>query len=99
MRLFKRESRRGFLKQAVGLLAATRLVGRATEVAGADPLEVPPWMKGPGSGFNPYGAPSKHESKVTRTFMRAQPGTTGSGAIRTPLEALEGTITPSGLHF
>ena len=29
----------------------------------------------------------------------SQPGTTGSGASRTPLEALEGMITPSGLHF
>jgi len=56
-------------------------------------------MKAPGAGFSPYGAPSKYESKVTRTLMRSQPGTTGSGAIRTPLEALEGTITPSGLHF
>ena len=29
----------------------------------------------------------------------SQPGTDGSGASRTPLEALEGMITPSSLHF
>ena len=43
--------------------------------------------------------PAKYESKVTRTLIRSQPGTTGSGASRTPLEALDGMITPSGLHF
>jgi sulfane dehydrogenase subunit SoxC len=97
---FSRVSRRGFLQRAAGLLAATGLLARGTEaIAAGDPPEVPPWMKAPGAGFSPYGAPSKHESKVTRTFTTAQPGTTGSGAIRTPLEALEGTITPSGLHF
>jgi sulfane dehydrogenase subunit SoxC len=36
---------------------------------------------------------------VTRTLIRSQPGTTGSGASRTPLESLDGMITPSGLHF
>src|SRR5437899_12905766 len=56
-------------------------------------------MKSPGAGFNQYGVPSKHESKVTRTLIRSQPATTGSGAARTPLEALDGTLTPSGLHF
>jgi sulfane dehydrogenase subunit SoxC len=91
-------ARRRFLGWSIGMLAATGLL-RGKEAAAADPPEVPPWMKSPGAGFNDYGAPAKYESKVTRTFGRSQPGTTGSGAIRTPLEALEGTITPSGLHF
>jgi sulfane dehydrogenase subunit SoxC len=93
-------ARRGFLKRSIALLAAQGLIsGRAKDADAAEPLEVPPWMKSPGAGFNDYGVPAKYESKVTRTFGRSQPGTTGSGAIRTPLEALEGTITPSGLHF
>jgi sulfane dehydrogenase subunit SoxC len=93
-------ARRGFLKRSIALLAARGLIsGRAKDADAAEPLEVPPWMKSPGAGFNDYGVPAKYESKVTRTFGRSQPGTTGSGAIRTPLEALEGTITPSGLHF
>jgi sulfane dehydrogenase subunit SoxC len=97
---FSRVSRRGFLRRAAGLFAATGLLARGTGASAAgEPPEVPPWMKAPGAGFSPYGGPSKHESKVARTFTTAQPGTTGSGAIRTPLEALEGTITPSGLHF
>jgi sulfane dehydrogenase subunit SoxC len=36
---------------------------------------------------------------VQRTGIGSQPGTTGSGASRTPLERLDGMITPSGLHF
>jgi len=74
-------------------------MARRQEALAAEPPEVPTWMTSPGAGFNEYGAPSKYESKVTRTFGRSQAGTTGSGAIRTPLEALDGTITPSGLHF
>jgi sulfane dehydrogenase subunit SoxC len=31
--------------------------------------------------------------------VNATPGTTGTGGSRTPLEALEGIITPSSLHF
>src|SRR5262249_52340691 len=93
-------ARRGFLKRSIALLAASGLISRTAKDAGAaEALEVPPWMKSPGAGFNDYGAPAKYEGKVTRTFGRSQAGTTGSGAIRTPLESLEGVITPSGLHF
>ena len=46
-----------------------------------------------------YGGPAKYESKVIRTLIQSKPGTTGSGASRTPIEALDGMITPSGLHF
>jgi sulfane dehydrogenase subunit SoxC len=92
-------ARRRFLEWSIGLLAASGVMTRRQEASATEPPEVPPWMKSPGAGFTDYGVPAKYESKVTRTFGRSQPGTTGSGAIRTPLEALEGTITPSGLHF
>src|SRR5881409_3667408 len=93
-------SKRRFLKRSVALLGASGLVtSRSKKAAAFEPPDVPPWMKSPGAGFNEYGVPSKHESKVTRTLIRSQPGTTGSGAARTPLEALDGTLTPSGLHF
>ena len=52
-----------------------------------------------GAPLSPYGSPAGFEREVTRTLIRSQPGTTGAGASRTPLEALEGIITPSGLHF
>ena len=94
------ESKRRFIKRGVGLLAAgglTAVNGKHAEAV--EPPEVPPSMKVPGAGMGEYGAPAKYESKVTRTFIRSQPGTIGSGASRTPLESLEGMITPSGLHF
>ena len=80
---------------AVGGLAA----GAPGTARAAGPPETPPWMHYPGAPFTTYGGPAKYESKVMRTLIRSQPGTTGSGASRTPLEMLEGTITPSGLHF
>jgi sulfane dehydrogenase subunit SoxC len=88
--------RRIFLSQAIALLGAGTALPAA---AAASPSEVPPWMRVPGAGMSGYGAPSKHEDKVLRTGIVSQPGTTGSGASRTPLERLNGTITPSGLHF
>ncbi len=54
---------------------------------------VEPSMRIPGAGFSPYGQPSAHESKVGRIFASA-PGTTGTGASRTPLHLLDGMITP-----
>jgi sulfane dehydrogenase subunit SoxC len=93
-------SKRGFLKRIAGLLAASGVTAIGpTRGGAAEPPEVPSWMKAPGTGMREYGTPAKYESKVTRTAIRSQPGTTGSGASRTPLEALDGVITPAGLHF
>jgi len=94
------ESKRSFIKHSVGLIAAGGLVaGAAKHAETVEPPEVPASMKAPGAGLGEYGSPAKYEGKVTRTLIRSQPGTTGSGASRTPLESLEGMITPSGLHF
>ena len=93
------ESKRNFIKQSVGLLAASGLAASARPAGAVEPPDIPPSMKAPGAGMGEYGSPAKYESKVTRTLIRSQPGTTGSGASRTPLESLEGMITPSGLHF
>jgi len=67
-------------------------------VAAAGELAVEPWMRELGSPFVGYGQPSRFEAKVVRVFATA-PGTTGTGASRTPHHLLNGTITPSGLHF
>src|SRR5215471_8153188 len=94
------ESKRRFIRQGVGLFAVGGLVAAAEQRTEAvEPPEIPPSMKAPGTGMGEYGSPAKYESKVTRTLIRSQPGTTGSGASRSPLESLEGMITPSGLHF
>jgi sulfane dehydrogenase subunit SoxC len=93
-------TRRGFLTRSAAAVGAAGLAAVTPGAASAtDPPDTPPWMKAPGSAMSEYGVPSKFESKVTRTFIRSQPGTTGSGASRTPLEALDGMLTPNGLHF
>src|SRR5919106_1778181 len=92
--------RRFFLKQGIALLGAGGLAAvSATPANAADPPHMPPWMQFPGAGMSGYGSPAKYESKVIRTLIQSRPGTTGSGASRTPIEALDGMITPSGLHF
>ena len=55
-------------------------------------------MKVPGAPFVPYGQPSRFEENVVRTWTTV-PGTTGTGASRTPHHLLNGMITPNGLHF
>ena len=85
--------RRLFLQGGAAALAgATLLTARAA------PPEVPAWMKTPGAPMRGYGERSPHEARVQRT-VNATPGTTGTGGSRTPIEALEGIITPSSLHF
>ncbi len=85
--------RRLFLQGGAGALAgATLLTARAA------PPEVPPSMKAPGTPMRAYGERSPHEASVQR-IVGATTGAAGTGASRTPLEALEGIITPSSLHF
>ena len=92
--------RRIFLKDGLILLGASSLAAvSSTSARAGEPPEVPPWMQSPGSPFSGYGAPSQYESHVVRDRIRSKPGTTGSGASNTPLEALNGMITPNGLHY
>jgi sulfane dehydrogenase subunit SoxC len=89
-------NRRIFLEGALAAGAATA----GASAAAAQPLAVEPWMKTPGAGFEPYGQPSKFESKVVRVIPTPpNPATQGVGTARTPLHLLDGIITPSGLHF
>jgi sulfane dehydrogenase subunit SoxC len=62
--------------------------------------EVPPWMKTMGTPMRNYGSPSSFEKAVQRPFASGYASVTpGAGSSRTPHQSLEGTITPSGLHF
>ena len=89
----------GLLDRRIFLAGGAALAaGTAGTAAQAEPLAVDPWSKVPGTGFAPYGQPSHFESKVGRIFASA-PGTTGTGASRTPLHLLDGMISPNGLHF
>ncbi len=92
--------RRIFLAHGVALIGAGGLtVLSASPASAVDPPTIPPGMRAPGAGMSGYGSPAKYEAAVQRTGISSQPGTTGSGASRTPLERLHGIITPSGLHF
>ncbi len=90
--------RRLFLKNGVAAMGAAGLQFMTAKTAAAAPPEVPPWMQVPGAGMSGYGTRSRHEEYVQRTFG-ALPGTVGAGSSRTPLEHLEGVITPGALHF
>lgn len=76
------------------------LAGGATLLsASASGVEREAWSRAPGGPLGEAGEPSPHEAHVMRTGIRSQPGTTGVGSSRTPLEHLDGIITPSRLHF
>jgi sulfane dehydrogenase subunit SoxC len=84
--------RRFFLKAGV----ASSAVLLSAQACSADR---PVWMRGPGAPMSGSGAPSDHEAHLQRTAISTQAGTTGAGASRSPLELLDGIITPSRLHF
>jgi sulfane dehydrogenase subunit SoxC len=88
----------GLLHRRLFLTSGAAVAGLTFMTANAAPPDVPPWMKAPGIGMRAYGERSAHETGVQRA-VGATPGTTGTGSSRTPLEALEGIITPSSLHF
>jgi sulfane dehydrogenase subunit SoxC len=90
----------GAFGAVVGGLGASGLAG-AVEVARADAgADRPTWMRAPGAPMRGYGSPSPREQHVMRHIQRRYGATApGAGASLTPLHALEGTLTPSGLHF
>ncbi len=91
-------NRRALLRGALlgaGIAAASAGVVDAQDITGAD---APEWMKTPGRSFSAYGTPSKWAEKVQR-ILAVAPGRPGTGVSRTPLQLMEGTITPAGLHF
>lgn len=60
----------------------------------------PEWMTVPGAPFRAYGARAPQERDVVREILQPYEDIApGAGVSMTPLEDLEGTITPNGLHF
>ena len=61
---------------------------------------LPDSMKTPGAIFRGYGKPAGAESSVQRIILQPYGDLApGAGIAMTPLQSLEGTITPNGLHF
>lgn len=77
-------------------LASTGAAGAAASERVGD--AAPAWMKTPGAPLSDYGERAPSQAKIER-IVGARPEFPGSGSSRTPLQALEGTITPAGLHF
>jgi sulfane dehydrogenase subunit SoxC len=92
-------ARRRFLMQgaaaAAGVLAGGR--ARANEAA---PPGIPEWMKVPGAdvGSQTYGLPSRFEGGVIRNVPKGLTQHT-SASSRTPLQDLDGILTPNGLFY
>src|SRR5580658_9209693 len=94
-------SRRSFLR--AGAAAGGILLGRTTFAAAGDdaPPAEPDWTKsiGPGVDDRPYGVPSKFERDVIRRDVPWLTATSQSSVSFTPLQNLQGIITPNGLFF
>ncbi len=90
--------RRRFLHAAVAGGVAVLPAAARAEPADLAALADPPWMREPGAPFRNYGQPSVHERQVIR-WISANTGIASNGVSWCPLHELEGTITPSGLHF
>jgi len=61
---------------------------------------LPESMRIPGAIFRGYGKPAGAESSVQRIILQPYGDLApGAGVAMTPLQSLEGTITPNGLHF
>ncbi|MEO8714592.1 MAG: sulfite dehydrogenase, partial [Acetobacteraceae bacterium] len=73
---------------------------QAAAEGGNIPPKIPEWMKAPGApvGSELYGTPSPFESKVVRNVPKDQ-AQYFSSASRTPLQDLDGIITPNGLFY
>jgi len=81
---------------AGGVVATTALAQAGAPMAAS--VGEPKWMLEMGGPFTPYGVPASSQGTVQRIVNKVE-GFDRGGSSRTPLEQLEGTITPAGLHF
>jgi len=88
--------RRAFFKGGAALAAAMSGYSLSKHAA-AEPLEEAEWMRTIGRDVPAYGQPSPMEGEVVGSLVRRSWG--GVGNRRTPHHLLNGTLTPSGLHF
>ncbi|GJD54288.1 sulfite dehydrogenase [Methylobacterium dankookense] len=96
--------RRHVLGRGLALVGGAVVGNAAAEKAAAEsaaaPPDVPEWMKAPGAdvGSEPYGSPSRFERDLIRNIPKSLPQYT-SASSRTPLQDLDGIITPNGLFY
>jgi len=90
-------NRRALLGQGIAVAGALGTAGTATGAA-AEALKDEPWSLEFGSTIPAVQTPSKYEKNVVRTLSNPQ-GEFRNSHARTPHHLLNGTITPSSLHF
>ena len=96
-----RTTRRRFLQSGT-VAAGGAVLGAGTAAAETNnlPPNIPEWMKTPGEpmGSQPYGTPSPFEKGVVKNLSKTlKQYISASG--RTPLQELDGIITPNGLFY
>src|SRR5947209_12857277 len=94
-------TRRRFLQSGTVAVGGA-VLGAGTAAAESDslPPNIPDWMKTPGEpmGSQPYGTPSPFEKGVVKNISKTlKQYISASG--RTPLQELDGIITPNGLFY
>lgn len=95
-------TRRHFLRASAAAAGGAVLGAGASAAVEIDnlPPNIPEWMKAPGEpmGSQPYGAPSPFEKDVVKNISKTlKQYISASG--RTPLQDLDGMITPNGLFY
>ena len=88
----------GLLHRRSLLITGAASAGALASGAGRAATGSPDWMKEPGAPLSGYGSPAPSVASIQRIITKTT-AFDGSGSSRTPLHRLEGTITPSGLHF
>ncbi len=91
-------SRRHLLNLGMGG-AGSLLAASALAADNSARIEIPSWSKQPGPGPSGYGTRSAHTQFMQRSAGSPNPIYPGGGASRSPLQHLQGTITPNSLHF
>jgi sulfane dehydrogenase subunit SoxC len=96
-------SRRKFLRDSVvmGGLASAGVIVSSAKADQPDGLPaIEPWSKTPGTpvGAHPYGRPSEFEKKVVRQ-IRPTDKQYLSSSSKSPIDELDGIITPNGLFY
>ncbi len=79
----------------LGAAGANAALGQDTGAV----LQIPDWSRVPGPGASDYGESSPFAGHLRRMSGTPNPFYPGGGASRSPLQFLQGTITPNGLHF
>jgi sulfane dehydrogenase subunit SoxC len=100
----RQTSRRSLLRQAAAIGGAALASGAVRSANASDtnnlPPNVPEWMKVPGDpmGSQLYGTPSPFEKNLVKNIPKDLPQYL-SASGRTPLQDLDGIITPNGLFY